>query len=90
MNSFQETVESTVSAVASKATGAGSAVSVVSWFASFDFGLWAGILIGFAGLVINWYFRRKSDKRAEESHLAFMTKLREDRGASAPRDECSA
>jgi len=71
-------LDSTVAAVASKLTGAGSVMTMFGWFTSSNFGMWAGILIGILGLVVNWYFKHRGDRRAEEAHKAYMKKLRSD------------
>ena len=75
MAQVQQTIDATISAAASKATGAGSAVTVLGFITSSNIGMWLGVLVGFCGLVVNWYFRRKSDRRAEEAHKAYMRKL---------------
>lgn len=81
--------DAAVAGAASKATWTGSAVTVLSTFTSSDFGLWAGVAIGVAGLVVNWYFKRKSDLReaatelrAQEAHAAFMANLKDEAGDS--------
>lgn len=61
-------------AAANKIVGTGSAVTVVSWASSSDFGVWAGILIGVVGLAINLYYKRKSDKRASEAHAFYLSR----------------
>jgi hypothetical protein len=69
-----ETMDATAT-VASKISIAGSVGSVASWASASDFGMWAGIVIGIAGLLVNWYYKRQSNLRAQESHRAFMAKL---------------
>lgn len=56
-------------------TGAGSVVTLAGWFTSSNIGMWVGILIGISGLVINWYFKSRSDRRAQEAHRVFMTQM---------------
>lgn len=75
MAQVQQSIDATIAAAASKATGAGSAVTVFGFITSSNIGMWLGVLIGFCGLVVNWYFKRKSDRRAEEAHKAYMRKL---------------
>jgi hypothetical protein len=75
MKAVQESIEASVAAAASKATGAGSAVSIVGWLTSSNFGMWAGIVIGVAGLIVNAYFKHRSDKRASVAHAAYMRKM---------------
>lgn len=61
--------------LANKAVGGGSAVTLLSWLNSSNFGMWAGIAIGVVGLLVNWYFKHRSDKRADEIHRARMRAL---------------
>lgn len=75
MTQVHQHIEASISAAASKATGAGSAVTVLGFITSSNIGMWLGVLVGFSGLVVNWYFKRKADKRAEEAHQAYMRKL---------------
>lgn len=66
----------TIAAAADKATWTGSAGSVLGWMTSSAFGMWAGIVIGVLGLVVNWYFKRKGDRRSQEAHNAYLETLR--------------
>lgn len=72
---MQETLEASIAASASKMTGVGSGVTILSWLTSSAVGMWLGILIGVLGLVINWYFKHRSDRRAQEIHTAYMKKI---------------
>ncbi len=60
--------EATMATVGSKATYGGASATVASWFLSSEFGMLMGIFIGIAGLVINFYFKHKEDKRKQEEH----------------------
>ena len=77
MKGVQETLDASVSAAASKVTGAGSAVTLFGWATSSTLGMWVGIVIGIAGLLVNWYFKHKSDRRAQAAHDAYMFKIRQ-------------
>lgn len=68
----QQTLDATMAALGSKATYTGASTSIVGWFLSSQFGVLAGILIGIAGLCINWYYRHKQDKREEAEHKRRM------------------
>lgn len=68
-NALQDTA---ASAVASKTTMVGSTVTVAGWATHSDFGMWAGIVIGVLGLVVNFYYRFKSDRRAAEAHRRYL------------------
>ena len=67
--------ETAIAAAASKATLAGAGVTVGSWLTSSEFGVVAGILIGVIGLGVNWYFRRKTDKREQLEYEARMRRM---------------
>jgi heme/copper-type cytochrome/quinol oxidase subunit 2 len=60
--------EATMAAVGSKATYGGASATVASWFLSSEFGMLMGIAIGVAGLVTNFYFKYKEDKRKQAEH----------------------
>lgn len=72
MKPEQQTLDATMAALGSKATYTGASTSIVGWFLSSQFGVLAGILIGIAGLCINWYYRHKQDKREEAEHKRRM------------------
>lgn len=71
-------IEAGVAALASKATVAGAAATVWGWATSSQFIGLAGVSIAFLGLLINWYFRARGDKRDQEEHEERMRKLRRD------------
>ncbi len=58
----------TVSSAASKTTYAGAASGFVAWLASVDVLAWMGIALALAGFVVNWYYKRLENKRANEIH----------------------
>lgn len=64
----QIAIEATMAAVGSKATYGGASATVASWFLSSEFGMLMGIFIGVAGLVTNFYFKHKEDKRRQVEH----------------------
>jgi hypothetical protein len=61
-----------MAALGSKVTYTGASTSVVSWILSSQFGVLVGILIGVAGLLINWYYKAKQDRREEREHKKRM------------------
>jgi len=67
--------EATMAAAGSKATYGGASATVASWFLSSEFGMLMGILIGIVGLVINFYFKLKEDKRKQVEHDRRMSKM---------------
>lgn len=58
-------VDATIAAVASKGTWVGSLTSVVGFLTSSGFGVLVGAVIGITSLLIQWYYRRKQDRREE-------------------------
>lgn len=58
-------VDATVVAIASKTTWAGSITAVFGFLTSSGFGVLVGAVIGITGLLIQWYYRRKQDRREE-------------------------
>lgn len=69
----QETVEAAVAAGASKATYSGSAMFITGWLLSNEFAVLFGLFLGFAGFLVNWYYKHKDDKRREREHAARMS-----------------
>ena len=59
------TIDATLAAAGSKTTWAGASTAVFSFFTSSSFGVLIGAVIGITGLFINWYYRRKQDRREE-------------------------
>lgn len=59
----RETLETTAAALGSKATYAGSTTSIVGWLMSNEFAVVSGMMLGLVGLLINWYYKRKADRR---------------------------
>jgi hypothetical protein len=68
MSTTQTSIEATISASASKATYAGASTSVAGWLLSSEFGMVVGLIIAIAGLLTNFYFQRKRDKREQAEH----------------------
>ena len=68
----KETIEAALAAVGSKATYGGAGATVAGWLLSNEFAVLAGLALGLAGFVVNWYYRHKADKRAAAEHFAKM------------------
>lgn len=65
-----------ITTLGDKVTIAGSAGTILGWATSSTFGMWMGILIGVTGLLINWYFKSKADRRNQEAHDMHMERMR--------------
>jgi hypothetical protein len=81
----REAIEVGVAAVASKSTYAGAGTSFLGWLLSSEFTVIFGIVVAFAGLAVNWYYKAKADRRSEAEHGARMARLR--RGQSTDTDQ---
>jgi hypothetical protein len=61
----QQAVDATLAAIGSKATWGGAVTSVAGFLTSSGFGVLVGAIIGITGLCINWYYKKKQDRREE-------------------------
>lgn len=64
----QATIDATFASVGSKATYTGATTSVLSWVLSSEFGILFGLMLGFGGFCINWYYKHKQDRREQAEH----------------------
>lgn len=53
-------------------TQAGAGTAVVSWLLSSEAGIAAGILIGVIGLLMQWHYHKRRDRREQAEHEARM------------------
>lgn len=74
----QHTIEAAAAALGSKATQAGAGVSILGWLTSSEAGVFFGILIGVIGLMVNFWFKWREDKRQQMAHEAKMRAIRGD------------
>lgn len=58
-----------------KVTQTGALTSVGSWIVSSEAGVIIGLIVGVSGLVMQWYFNRRRDKREQAEHEARMRGL---------------
>jgi hypothetical protein len=71
MNPEQAT-DAVIAAIAHKTAQGGALATVVGWAASSQGTAFIGIVIGLIGLGVQFYYRRKQDKREEAEHQARM------------------
>ncbi len=69
-----------MAAAGSKATYTGAGASILGWMMSSEFGVLAGLLIGVAGLLINWHYRARQDRREQIEHERRMRLIADDTG----------
>jgi uncharacterized membrane protein YebE (DUF533 family) len=71
----QEAAASGVAALASKVTYGGAGTAGAGWLLSNEFIGAVGVAIALAGLAVNFYFKRKQDRREEAEHEALMERI---------------
>lgn len=77
MNSDAKTnaLEATVASLASKATYTGAGVTISGGLMLSEIAVIVGMVIGVLGLLINWFYRAKDDRRAVIEHERRMKDL---------------
>ena len=70
--------DATIAAAGSKATYTGAGMTIGGWFLSNEFAVLAGIVIGVVGLMVNWYYKRKQDRREQAEHERRMRQFDEE------------
>ena len=70
----EQAVDAALAAAGSKATFGGAGGAVVGWIFSSEFGVIAGVAIGLAGLLVNWYYKYRQNKREQQEHDARMAR----------------
>jgi hypothetical protein len=67
--------EATIAAVANKVAYGGGGVAFIGGLAASDIAAFGGLLIALTGLVIQWYYKRRADRREAEFHRARLRGL---------------
>lgn len=75
MSDHQTAFEAAVAASASKIMYTGGAASGAGFVLSNELIGAIGLVIALAGFVVNWYYRRKDDRRRQHEHDAKMAQL---------------
>lgn len=57
-----------IAALANKFGWGGTVTAVLGWVVSSEFGVFVGVLLGVAGFLVTWYYKRREDKRLQEIH----------------------
>ena len=71
--------DAAAAAVASKVTYGSAGLTGFGWLFSNEFAVFAGIVIGLLGFLVNWYYRHRADTRLAREHEARMERLRKGR-----------
>lgn len=77
-------VDNTLVAAASKVTYLGSGSTVIGWLLSSEFAVLSGLLIGIAGFIVNWYYRREADRREKQLHELRVKRLMQNLESTVP------
>lgn len=72
-----EAAEATVSAVASKFTYGGGTAALIGGFTANEIAAFGGLVVAAIGLAVQWYYKRKEDRRNEALYRARLEDLRE-------------
>lgn len=67
--------EASASGLASKITYGGAGWSLAGWIVSSEGVALCGLLVAVGGLLVNWYYKAKHDRRQQEEHNARMAGL---------------
>lgn len=68
--------EASAAGIASKLTYGGAGGSLAGWLVSSEGAAICGLAAAVLGMVVNWYYKAKHDRRLEEEHAARMAELR--------------
>lgn len=68
--------EIAASETASRVTYGGVGTSIVAGLAQIDWAMWVGVLVAIIGLIVNFYYKYKQDRREEEEHRLYIEKLK--------------
>ena len=71
-----QAAEATIAAVANKVSYSGAGAAVIGGLTANDIAAFGGLLIAVIGVVIQFYYKRKADRRDTEEHSARMDALR--------------
>ena len=74
-----QATEATIAAVAQKVSAGGGSLALVGGLTANEIAAFGGLLIAAIGLFVQFYYKRKSDRREEEIYrLRVRGELRED------------
>lgn len=69
---MDESQQAALAAFGSKAAYGGGGTAFISGLVSSELGVICGIAVGVAGLLVNWYYKAKQDRRDEREHQRRM------------------
>lgn len=76
-NDVKETAtEATVAAIANKVTYAGGTTAFFGGLTANELAAIGGLIVAVLGLAVQWYYKRKADRREAEFHAERLRELR--------------
>lgn len=73
-----QATEATIAAVAQKVSAGGGSLALVGGLTANDIAAFGGLLIAVIGLFVQFYYKRKDDRRQDELHRARLAELRDE------------
>lgn len=70
--------DATVAAIANKVTVGAGGIAFLGGLSANEFAAFGGLGVAAGGLAIQWFYKRRADRRAEELHRRRLTGLREE------------
>lgn len=71
----ESAAEATVAAIANKVAYAGSGTAVIFGLTANEVAAVGGLIVAVLGVIVQWYYKRKSDRRESELHTARLNDL---------------
>lgn len=72
---MQQQTEATVAAVAQKVSVGGGGFALFGGLSANELVAFGGLLVAVIGLAVQWYYKAKSDRRAELLHAARLSRI---------------
>jgi Na+/alanine symporter len=72
-----QATDAVVAGIAHKVAQGGTGVVLWGWLTANDVAAFGGLLLAVIGVCIQWYYRRRQDRRDAELHAAKLADIRE-------------
>ena len=73
-----QAVEATIAGVAKNFAVGGGTTAVLGGLTANEVAAFGGLIVAAIGLLVQWYYKRKDDRRQDELHLARLAELRDE------------
>jgi hypothetical protein len=68
--------DASIAAAASKSTYTGAGLTITGWLVSSEAAIVVGMMVGIVGLIVNFIFRLREDRRQEKLHQEKLKQIR--------------